>query len=265
MTKVRHRFTANLSNRLFLVQVKGSMTSKVVLVTGGAKGIGKGICERLANDDVIVVAVDIDEDAGFELVANNPRIRFRRADVTNEPEISSVITEVQTLFGRLDGLVNNAAIATPYNDPIETLELQDWNRIIAVNLTAPLMVTKLCTPMLKACNGSVVNISSTRAAQSEPNTEAYSASKGGLISLTHALAASLGPSVRVNCVSPGWIDTNHADLRPIDHSQHLTGHVGKVEDVASMVRYLLSNDASFISGQNFTVDGGITKKMIYAE
>ncbi|MGF1717882.1 SDR family oxidoreductase [Photobacterium chitinilyticum] len=241
------------------------MINNVILVTGGAKGIGRGICELLASNEATVVAVDIDEDAGFELVAHDPRIRFRRADVTSESEISAVITEIQAQFGRLDGLVNNAAIATPYNAPVESLELHDWNRIIAVNLTAPLLVAKLCLPLLKESKGSIVNISSTRAAQSEPNTEAYSASKGGLVSLSHALAASLGPNIRVNCVSPGWIDTSNEELRAVDHAQHLTGRVGQANDVASMIKYLLSTDASFITGQNFTVDGGITKKMIYAE
>ncbi len=137
--------------------------------------------------------------------------------------------------------------------------------MIAVNLTAPFLVAKICLPLLKESQGSIVNICSTRAVQSEPNTEAYSASKGGLISLSHALAVSLGPDVRVNCVSPGWIDTSNNKLRAIDHNQHLTGRVGQVGDVASMVKYLLSNDANFITGQNFTVDGGITKKMTYAE
>lgn len=241
------------------------MTSKVVMVTGGAKGIGRGICEMLASKDIIVVAVDIDEEAGFELVAHNPMIRFRQADVTRENEVAAVVEEIQSQFGRLDGLVNNAAIANPYNAPVESLEMHDWERIIAVNLTAPILVTKLCLPLLKASKGAIVNISSTRAEQSEPNTEAYSASKGGLVSLSHALAVSLGPDVRVNCVSPGWIDTSNEELRDIDHSQHLTGRVGHSADVASMVKYLLSTNAGFISGQNFTVDGGITKKMIYAE
>ncbi|WP_299018695.1 SDR family oxidoreductase [uncultured Photobacterium sp.] len=241
------------------------MKNSVVLVTGGAKGIGKGICEHLSDKGTIVVAVDIDEEAGYELVATNPTIRFRQADVTNESEMDAIIREIHDQFGRLDGLVNNAAIANPYNTPFEELELYEWNKVIAVNLTAPLIVTKLCMPMLKANRGAVVNIASTRAIQSEPNTEAYSASKGGLLSLTHALATSVGPHVRVNCISPGWIDTRNDELRLIDHHQHLTGKVGSVGDIASMVNFLLSNDAGFVTGQNFTIDGGMTKKMIYAE
>ena len=240
------------------------MSSKVVLVTGGAKGIGKGICNMLAEDGVIVVAIDVDEDAGFALVADNPRIRFRKADVTKSSQVSAVIAEIQDQFGRLDGLVNNAAIANPYNAPLDQLEFSDWNRVIEINLTAPVMVTKLCLPMLRAGNGAVVNISSTRAIQSEPNTEAYCASKGGLVALTHAMASSLGPEIRVNCISPGWINTSDDALRMIDHDQHLTGRVGQVEDVAAMTSFLLSNNAGFITGQNFTVDGGMTKKMVYA-
>ncbi|MCW8330864.1 SDR family oxidoreductase [Photobacterium sp. SDRW27] len=241
------------------------MTNKVVLVTGGASGIGKGICNLLAAENVTVLAVDVNEDAGFALVSENPRIRFRQADVTSESEMTAVVTDLQEQFGRLDGLVNNAAIATPYNAPLEELDLYDWNKVIATNLTAPLMVTKICIPMLKSSKGAIVNISSTRAEQSEPNTEAYSASKGGLVALTHALASSVGPEVRVNCVSPGWIDTAGEPLRSIDHNQHLTGRVGDVRDIAAMVKFLLDQDASFITGQNFTVDGGMTKKMIYAE
>ncbi|MGF1758766.1 SDR family oxidoreductase [Photobacterium sagamiensis] len=241
------------------------MTSKVFLVTGGANGIGKSICKMLVKINAIVIAIDINEEAGFELVAEEPRIRFRCADVTIESELSAVINEIGSQFGQLDGLVNNAAIANPYNPPLDRLDIYDWNRVLQVNLTAPLMLTKLCLPLLRESKGSVVNISSTRAQQSEPNTEAYSASKGGLVALTHALANSLGPDIRVNCISPGWINTTDETLRPVDEQQHLTGRVGHVDDVASMVTFLLSEQSGFITGQNFTLDGGMTKKMIYAQ
>ncbi|MGF1689838.1 SDR family oxidoreductase [Photobacterium kagoshimensis] len=242
------------------------MTNKVFLVTGGARGIGKGICDLLSQDSAVVFAVDIDEQAGFELVANNPLIRFRHANVTCQSEIQCVIDEIQSQYGRLDGLVNNAAISNPYNAPLAELNLQDWQRTIEINLTAPLMITQSALKLLNQTQGGVVNIASTRAAQAEANTEAYCASKGGLVALTKALAVSLGPTVRVNCISPGWIHTNENEtLRPVDHRQHLTGQVGQVSDIANMVEFLLSDKARFITGENFTIDGGMTKKMIYSE
>jgi NAD(P)-dependent dehydrogenase (short-subunit alcohol dehydrogenase family) len=118
---------------------------------------------------------------------------------------------------------------------------------------------------LKRAAGSIVNIASTRALMSEPGSPAYAASKGGLIALTHSLAVTLGPGVRVNCVSPGWIDTGTAPLRAQDHRQHPAGRVGRPEDVASLVFYLSSPEAAFVTGQNFIADGGMTRKMIYAE
>ncbi|MGF1702535.1 SDR family oxidoreductase [Photobacterium makurazakiensis] len=238
------------------------MANKVVLVTGGAKGIGKGIANHLASE-AVVITVDIDRDAGFDLVAENPLIRFKHIDVTKEQEVIALISEIDDQFGRLDAIINNAAIADPYNPPLEELELHQWHQILSVNLTAPIIVSKYSLPLLKKSQGSIINIGSTRALQSEPNTEAYSASKGGLTALTHSLAVSLAPSVNVNCISPGWIDTTNLPLRDIDHQQHLSGRVGKVEDIASMVSYLISDSARFITGQNFVIDGGMSKKMIY--
>ncbi len=181
------------------------------------------------------------------------------------------VAEVLGQFGRLDGLVCNAAIANPRNTPLEALSLGEWTRTLAVNLTGPMLLAKYCTPYLRAHNGAIVNIASTRAHQSEPDSEAYAASKGGLLALTHALAASLGPDIRVNALSPGWIDTREAaereaaPLTELDHDQHLVGRVGTVEDVASLVAWLLSEDAGFVTGQEFLVDGGMTRKMIYLD
>jgi NAD(P)-dependent dehydrogenase (short-subunit alcohol dehydrogenase family) len=172
-------------------------------------------------------------------------------------------------FGRLDALVCNAAIADPHNTTLESLSLNHWNRVLAVNLGGPMLLAKHCAPYLRAHCGAIVNLVSTRAAQSEPDTEAYAASKGGLLALTHALAMSLGPEIRVNAVSPGWIDARDPSLRraePLseaDHAQHPAGRVGTVEDVAAMVAWLLSRNAGFVTGQEFVVDGGMTKKMIY--
>ena len=164
-------------------------------------------------------------------------------------------------FGRLDALVNNAGLTWPDDGPLEKLALKDWNRRIGVNLTGAFLMAKHCIPQLRQHRGAIVNIASTRALQSEPDTEAYSASKGGLVAFTHALANSLGPAVRVNCISPGWISHKPASRK--DHAQHPVGRVGQSEDVAELVAYLLSDAAGFVTGQNFVIDGGMTKKMIY--
>ena len=172
-------------------------------------------------------------------------------------------------FGRIDALVCNAAIADPHNCTLESLDLAHWNRVLAVNLGGPMLLAKHCAPYLRAHCGAIVNLASTRAAQSEPDSEAYAASKGGLLALTHALAISLGPEIRVNAVSPGWIDARDPSVRraePLsdaDHAQHPAGRVGTVEDVAALVAWLLSRSAGFVTGQEFVIDGGMSRKMIY--
>jgi NAD(P)-dependent dehydrogenase (short-subunit alcohol dehydrogenase family) len=154
------------------------------------------------------------------------------------------------------------------------LELEQWQRRIDVNLTGAFLMAKHSIPHLRQRRGSIVNIASTRALQSEPNSEAYAATKGGLLALTHALAMSLGPDVRTNSISPGWIDvrawqanapSEPQPLSATDHEQHPSGRVGKPEDVAAMVAYLVSPDARFVTGQNFVIDGGMTRKMIYED
>ncbi|HAC30043.1 MAG TPA: oxidoreductase, partial [Marinobacter hydrocarbonoclasticus] len=151
--------------------------------------------------------------------------------------------------------------------------LEQWQRRMDVNLTGPFLVSKHAIPHLRKARGVIVNMASTRALQSEPDTEAYAATKGGLVALTHALAISLGPEIRVNCISPGWIDTRDwqgseqavEPLSEADHQQHPAGRVGSPEDIASLVAYLISSEAGFVTGQNFVVDGGMTRKMIYHE
>jgi NAD(P)-dependent dehydrogenase (short-subunit alcohol dehydrogenase family) len=151
--------------------------------------------------------------------------------------------------------------------PIRRITLEDWRRVIDTNLTATFLLAREAQRPLRSSKGSIVAIGSTRALMSEPNTESYSASKGGLLALTHALAISLGPDVRVNCVSPGWIATSdYAKLKRRDHAQHPAGRVGKPQDVAELVAFLLDREKSgFVTGANFVVDGGMTRKMIYVE
>jgi NAD(P)-dependent dehydrogenase (short-subunit alcohol dehydrogenase family) len=150
--------------------------------------------------------------------------------------------------------------------PIRQLTIAEWRRVLDVNLTAAFLLAKSAEKALRATKGAFVSIASTRAEMSEPNTEAYSATKGGLVALTHALAMSLAP-VRVNCVSPGWIAVKDYDkLRRKDHVQHPAGRVGRPEDISEIVAWLLDGERSgFVTGANFTVDGGMTRKMIYEE
>ncbi|EKY4109262.1 SDR family oxidoreductase [Pseudomonas aeruginosa] len=245
---------------------------KVALVTGAARGIGLGISAWLIAEGWQVVLADNDRERGARVAeALGEHAWFVAMDVAQEGQVATSVAEVLGQFGRLDGLVCNAAIANPRNTPLEALSLGEWTRTLAVNLTGPMLLAKYCTPYLRAHNGAIVNIASTRAHQSEPDSEAYAASKGGLLALTHALAASLGPEIRVNALSPGWIDTREAaereaaPLTELDHDQHLVGRVGTVEDVASLVAWLLSEDAGFVTGQEFLVDGGMTRKMIYLD
>jgi len=151
--------------------------------------------------------------------------------------------------------------------PLHRLTTAEWHRVIDTNLTATFLFARAAEKHLRKARGAIVTIASTRAAMSEPNTESCSASKGGLVALTHALAISLGPRVRANCVSPGWIETkNYAALRRKDHTQHPAGRVGKPEDIAEIVAWLLDGGRSgFVTAANFTVDGGMTRKMIYEE
>ncbi|MDH3349784.1 MAG: SDR family oxidoreductase [Desulfobulbaceae bacterium] len=251
--------------------------NKVVIVTGGAQGIGKGIVSHLLEKGARVVIADHDEEAGKECVGEfgyEDRLLFLPTDVGDEESVKECITRTITRFKRIDGLVNNAAIADPGFESIEKASLAKWQKVIRINLTGCFLTVKYSCPHLRRTKGAIVNISSTRAHQSEPNTEAYSASKGGLVALTHSLAISLGPDIRVNCISPGWIEVcdwkkkrirELPDLREIDHLQHPVGRVGDPVDIASMTGFLLSEEAGFITGQDFIIDGGMTRKMIYAE
>ena len=248
----------------------GKGQSQVVIVTGAARGIGKAIARKLADQGASVVAVDSDGSAGAktreELRAAGLDVSFVQADVGKAADILAVLRMVECEYGRLDWIVNNAGFGS--GKTIDEIEVSEFERIIDVNLKAAFLFAKFGAALLRQSPAAaIVNISSTRALMSEPGDEAYAASKAGLLGLTHALANSLGPKVRVNAVCPGWIDVGKsADLlRQEDHAQHLVGRVGQPEDIANMTAFLLSPEASFITGQAFVVDGGMTKKMIYVE
>jgi len=256
-----------------------SRKRKTAIVTGGAQGIGKAISQRFLKEGSHVIVADIDEEAGEKFLEKTPdeqkdRIHFIPTNVANESSVANMVMETVDWFGRIDYLINNAGIAKPSNDPVDELSLHDWEKIISVNLTGTFLCTKHAVPQLRLTDGAIVNMCSTRAFMSEQNTEAYAATKGGIYALTHALAISLGPDIRVNCISPGWIEVRNwqkdskakePKLSSEDHRQHPVGRVGTPEDIAGLAWYLCSKEAGFITGANFMADGGMTRKMIYLE
>jgi NAD(P)-dependent dehydrogenase (short-subunit alcohol dehydrogenase family) len=238
-------------------------SNRVVAVTGAAHGIGRAIAARLHASGNQVVLID-SNDAVDRVVADLGRgARAVVADVGREDGVAAAIESIGAIEGRLDGLVCNAGIMI--RKPLRELSPAEWGRVLAVNLTSTFLLVRAAEDMLRAARGAVVTIASTRARMSEPDTEAYAASKGGLVALTHALAISLGPDVRVNAISPGWIDVAGEQLRAEDHAQHPAGRVGRPEDVASLAAWLLDPEQGFVTGSEFVLDGGMTRKMIYAE
>jgi NAD(P)-dependent dehydrogenase (short-subunit alcohol dehydrogenase family) len=236
-------------------------SSKVVVVTGAGRGIGRAICERLSGDGWRVVCADIAEQENQEtaaLVRGDPVT----CDVGNEDSAEALVRFVSDKYGRLDGIASNAGLNR--FEPLADWTLAQWDRIIATNLTASFLLARASEKLLRSAKGAMVLMASTRAHMSEPGTFAYSASKGGIVALTHSLAMSLQPDVRVNCIAPGWIDTGKHPIEPDDHEQHPVGRVGRPEDIAAAAAFLLDGEQSgFMTGQEMVVDGGMTKKMIY--
>lgn len=251
------------------------MRDRVVLVTGGAQGIGRGIAQAVLGAGGCVMLGDLDVDAGRACLHEwgvKRRAAFRQLDVSREGSVRQWVRAAMTRFGRIDGLVNNAGIADPHAGDLSQLALATWNRYLATNLTGAFLCCKHALPMLRGARGAIVNIASSRALQSEPDTEAYAASKGGLLALTHALAVSQGPRVRSNAILPGWIATDDwrkpsarrtPQLSRRDHAQHPVGRVGTPRDIGALAVYLLSDASGFVTGQSFMVDGGMGVKMQY--
>lgn len=232
-----------------------------VIVTGAARGIGAAIARRLAREEWAVVCADLDSDT-LAAVAEEIGGVAVVCDVGSESDVERLIAVARARRGRIDAVVSNAGVSR--FGPLHDTTLETWNHVLATNLTATFLLAKAALADLKQARGSIVTIASTRAHMSEPGTLAYSATKGGLVALTHSLAITLAPEVRVNCISPGWIDTGKSGpLKASDHAQHPAGRVGQPEDIAAAVSYLLSEEAGFMTGAELIIDGGMTRKMIY--
>jgi NAD(P)-dependent dehydrogenase (short-subunit alcohol dehydrogenase family) len=227
------------------------MAMKRAIITGGAGLIGAGLCKALTEEGW--------EVASFDVKTAISDVRQVLCDVSDEASVKAAFDDLG--WSELDLLVNNAGVANPHNGPLAELSLDAWRRTLDSHLTGAFLMSRAAIPLMRE-GGGIINMASTRAFMSEPNTEAYAASKGALAALTHAMAISLGPKLRVNAIAPGWISDGE-DLRPVDHEQHPAGRVGEVEDVARAVIYLA--DAGFVTAQVLTLDGGMTRKMIYAD
>ncbi len=234
------------------------MTDRGALVTGGAKGIGAAIATRLSRDGWRVVVADRDP-AGAAPAGG----RYAVCDVGDEGAVAALVRSIEKTEQRLDALICNAGFMI--RKPIGQLSLAEWSSVLTTNLTSTFLLVRAAEALLRAAKGAVVTIASSRARMSEPDTESYSASKGGLVALTHALAISLGPDVRVNCISPGWIATKGPPPAPQEHAFHPAGRVGKPDDIAALAAFLVGPESGFITGAEFVVDGGVTRKMIYPE
>jgi NAD(P)-dependent dehydrogenase (short-subunit alcohol dehydrogenase family) len=237
--------------------------AKVAIITGAGHGIGKACAAELSARGWVPVCADLDWTLAKETAAE-VRGHAAACDVSKEADVKRLIEETASTFDRIDAIVSNAGVT--HRKPLSETALEDWNTVIATNLTAAFLLAKFGERRLRRNKGAMVLIASTRAHMSEPGTFAYSASKGGLVALTHSLAITLGPDARVNCISPGWINVDaNAKLSAEDHGQHPAGRVGKPNDIAAAVAFLLSEAAGFITGAELIIDGGMTRKMIYVE
>ena len=217
------------------------------MVTGGAHGIGKCVVEEFRKNNDTVEVIDIKEGNHFV------------GDISKKEVLEAFATEVIKKYGRVDCIINNAI---PLMKGLDNCTWEEFQYALSVGVIAPFYLVKLLTPYLS--NGaSIVNISSSRDRMSQPQTESYTAAKGGIAALTHALAISLSGKARVNSISPGWIDTEHKEYEGADALQQPAGRVGNPMDIANMVLFLCSEKAGFISGENICIDGGMTRQMIY--
>lgn len=242
---------------------------KRVFVTGGAEGIGKAIVQAFCNTGHRVAFCDKNEAAGQQLAKETGTV-FYQVDVSDQESLERCMQRIFLVWGDIDIIVNNAGISK--FSPITETSIDDFDNILSVNLRPAFITSRLLAIHRKSQPsrnpfGRIINICSTRYLMSEPGSEGYAASKGGIYSLTHALALSLSEwHITVNSIAPGWIQNHdYEQLRTEDHTQHPSGRVGKPEDIARMCLFLSQEENDFINGENITIDGGMTKKMIYVE
>ncbi|WP_227395696.1 SDR family NAD(P)-dependent oxidoreductase [Jeotgalibacillus aurantiacus] len=238
---------------------------RVAVVTGAANGIGLSVARAFAGKEMKVYMLDVNEeklkiekkrllDEGFDVITDV-------LDVSKHEEIERVFSKIHEEEGSIDILINNAGLSEFKS--IWEVTAEDWEKVIHTNLSSVFFCSREAARRMNG--GAIINICSTRAFMSEPNTEAYAASKGGIHALTHSLAVTLSEkNITVNAISPGWIATEGYDqLRGVDHSQHLSNRVGKPEDIARACLFLSDPENNFINGENLIIDGGMTRKMIY--
>ena len=223
------------------------MTGKTAVITGGAQGIGRAVADAFLREGASVYIIDKQPGEWFV------------GDVADKGTLERFAESVTARSGRVDYLVNNAL---PLMKGIDDCSWEEFSYALAVGVTAPFYLTKLLMPYFSP-GASVVNIASSRDRMSQPQTESYTAAKGGIAALTHAMAVSLAGKARVNSISPGWIDTTGSEITGADALQQPAGRVGKPEDIAETVLFLCSDKAGFITGENICIDGGMTKLMIY--
>lgn len=242
---------------------------KRVFVTGGAEGIGKAIVQAFCNAGYRVAFCDKNETSGQQLAKETGTV-FYQVDVSDQESLERCMQRIFLVWGDIDIIVNNAGISK--FSPITETSIDDFDNILSVNLRPAFITSRLLAIHRKSQPsgnpfGRIINICSTRYLMSEPGSEGYAASKGGIYSLTHALALSLSEwHITVNSIAPGWIQNHdYEQLRTEDHTQHPSGRVGKPEDIARMCLFLSQEENDFINGENITIDGGMTKKMIYVE
>lgn len=242
--------------------------NKTVIVTGAAQGIGRSVATHFAKAGANVIIADLEHDLGVQLAGELQKegysAIFAETDVRSEESVTQLMEMAAARFGEIHILINNAGKGK-WISPLE-LSLEDWDDIINTNLRSVFLCSREAAKRMNS-GGAIINLASTRAVMSEPNSEGYAASKGGILALTHALASSFSElNITVNSISPGWIETGDYDaLRPSDHAQHFSNRVGKPDDIARACLYLANPENNFITGTDLTIDGGMTKKMIYEE
>ena len=242
------------------------MKLEVVCITGGANGIGKKIAESFYERGYTVVFSDTDQVNGLAWQKHlGERAHFIHSDVRKEEDIIRLFRYIDETFGTLDVLINNAGKVAFI--PILEHTIEQWDDVMNTNIRSVFLCSREAAKLMKKYGegGAIISMASTRATMSEPDTESYAASKGAILAITHALAASLSPfNITVNCISPGWIETgDYKQLRDIDHEQHFSNRVGLPRDIAKACLFLADKQNNFINGENITIDGGMSKKMIY--